>query len=150
MKRYIIIVSIFFTIYLYGDNNKTQKTSWITISRLACTKHGGKMDRDGVCEAKWSQSIQICTALKGKLPVLIQLENLVTSCGGEVGKYANAYCLEYKKSYKGKGFSDKTYWSRTEYIKMKNFAWVLNFYNGTTAYFGKSRSYGVSCTKMKL
>ena len=134
---------------IYADKVPIKNTVWIPIGKTSCIEQGGKTDRDGLCRASWDDALKICDVLGGKLPSLRELKSIVTTCGGKVGDYANAYCSKYKKNYKDKGFSDTTYWTHTEYVKMKNFAWVVYFYNGTKAYFSKNRNYAISCTKVK-
>ena len=147
IKILLLVLLLNSIMYAKGLEHQHKHEKWLKISKVDCLSQGGKIVKKSICEANWKKALKICSKVGGKLPTLQILKHTVTSCGGEVENFGNAYCKKYHATYKEKGFSNKIYWSTTEHEKLSRFAWVLYFYNGTTSYYSKQRNYSVACMK---
>lgn len=93
-------------------------TKWIDPSQKNCTQNGGKLVKDGRCEAKWKDAGNICSSLGAKLPTIEQLWAVVENCGGVI------------KDLKNKGFlASGRYWSSSLDVDT-NIAFFINFFSG--------------------
>jgi len=129
-----------------GNVCPTDNSSWVKISKENCQKSGGSFSKEGACQAKWKEAVEICKKSGATLPSVEELYAIINDCGGKEGDYKNAYNKSYTSQYRKKGFNgENNYWSATSYHGIKQFAWVVYFYNGTKSYYSKNRNYTVSC-----
>jgi hypothetical protein len=90
-----------------NDNNN----KWSTPSKKICESNGGKVDDNVHCTSNWDDAKKICKSINARLPTIVELESLVTSCGGNINQ-DNKDNLSYERCYKEKGFiNDVDYWS---------------------------------------
>jgi hypothetical protein len=130
------------------------KSKWMSPSRKACTKNGGKLKSGGICAANWQNAKRICSVSGGRLPNINELKSVLTSCGGLIGDYKfNKNNLSYQACYKQKGFffsgddwSDY-YWSSSVYVPDTVCTWAVNFRVGDVGGADKTDEYYVRCVR---
>ena len=136
------------------------KSKWITPSNSTCRAKGGRLYK-GICEAKWQQAKNICSASGGRLPTRDELIQIIVACGGVIANYEidgnsrwnektkeNQEDPNYQNCYKQKGFpSTNDYWSSLSYIPDTKNACFVNFKMGGTSYSGKVSEFYVRCIK---
>ncbi len=128
MKKVLFVVSTLLLITTYAS------AEWVTPSKKACTKNGGKLARGGFCNAHWYAAKQICSAVDSRLPSLHELKREVTSCGGKIDDYNNNdKNTAYKSCYKKNGFrASGFYWSSVVDEDRMMWAFMVNFRRGRT------------------
>ncbi len=95
----------------FKREEQKNEVQWITPLKDACENSGGKFDNDNICKANWDDAQKVCNSSSARLPTIVELENLVTSCGGSINQN-NKDNATYTKCYKEKGFIDDIdYWS---------------------------------------
>ena len=131
------------------SESKPKGLSWVTPSDKTCKANGGKIDEDGICEAKWMEAKDICRASDGRLPDRYELKKVIVDCGGIANDYDNNKANSaYQSCYKRKGFSSSNnYWSSSTFKGYEYAAWVIYFGNGDVG--GDSKDYNdyVRCVR---
>ena len=114
------------------SESKPKGLSWVTPSDKTCKANGGKIDEDGICEAKWMEAKDICRASGGRLPDRYELKQVIVDCGGTVDDSINNKANSaYQSCYKRKGFSSSNgYWSSSTVKGDEVNAWFVLFNYG--------------------
>jgi len=149
----VLLSSQLFSMSLEVSNIST----WITPNSKVCIDNGGEFIQGG-CKSNWDIADNICTILNGKLPTIIELKEVVTSCGGLHTQFddSNHKYIEnknrvnnsYQECYQKKGFIYSTsnyYWSSDIYLYNYNTSWTINFTTAVQSYNDKENSYYVNC-----
>jgi hypothetical protein len=126
------------------------KSKWMSPSRKACTKNGGKLKSYGICAANWQNAKRICSTAGGRLPSINELKSVVISCGGEIDDYDNNLNdSNYQTCYKQKDFSSSSdsYWSSSSYVSVDEYALIVYFLSGYTNYGNKTDEHYVRCVR---
>jgi len=125
---------------------------WITPSKSVCISNGGKII-ENTCFIPWNNANKMCSSIGGGLPSSKILKNILIDCGGtlanDFGKIAdkNINNNKYTSCYKNQGFVTGGYWSSSINNSNTNQARYVNFYNGVSQWYLKSRKNRVRCIK---
>jgi len=152
-KNKIIIILFFIAVLVLGyfvinkmqnrdkQGDKADITAmpkWAFPSKEMCMQYGGKLPKNGICEANWENANKICKATDMELPPLEELKNIVTGCGGVLQKNTksedewnkNRTNKSYHACYRKEGFNSSLYWSANTNVKYSTSAWMLYFNTG--------------------
>ncbi len=137
--------------FLLIDSNKCKNSSsrdsnniinlenkWKTPSKSTCNNNGGYY-YDNHCSANWENANKICNAIGYVLPNNKILEEIVTSCGGNINimsPYENNDV--HQICYEEKGFTPNFFWTSTTSSDDTSYAGVIDFYYGFYLYFIKT------------
>jgi hypothetical protein len=127
----------------------TQSSSkWITPKDSVSRSNGGKIDKEGICRAKWKNAKEICSASGGRLPNREELKKIVTDCGGVLRSLENnKKNSSYQSCYKAKGFTSSYYWSSTTNASDSSSAWGVYFDCGDDGRGSKTDENLVRCVR---
>ena len=132
---------------------ETPTSKWITPLQSVCKRHGGAIDRDGLCRASWKNAKKICSDSGAILPSKKVFEQIITDCGGVLNnskrelnkREKNKHNMAYQSCYKRQGFSTY-YWSSTATSYNPRNAWIVYFYSATEVNSNKKKRGYVRCT----
>ncbi len=142
MKR-LILVSIASLLL----SSTYASAEWVKPTKSECGSYGGNLE-NGICKAKWQYAKDICQALQARLPTIMELEKVITDCGGVVGDFNNRKNLKYQECYQRRGFSNKDlYFSSTETNNYSSRALSVSFYHGFDHARLKLDGYYVLCIR---
>ncbi len=145
------IAEKYFTIgekkYILLDNQQIIG-KWLIPSKNICTTNGGEIDSNGICQAPWEKAEAICSASGGRLPLIEELKEVVTECGGKIyDSDSNVANSSYQSCYDAKGFTSGDYWSISPFASDTSAAWYVNFKDGYDGWDYKSRTHFVRCVR---
>ncbi|NEW59926.1 caspase family protein [Sulfurovum sp. bin170] len=107
---------------------QTYSDKWITPTESICSSNGGKINKNGICEAEWNNANKICKASGGVLPNIETLRAVVTDCGGVIDECENKNNKFYQACSKERGFNlTDLYLSSTNPETLKNGESSLSF-----------------------